>query len=197
MRRSIASVLSLLTLAACSRPDRSGDTATDTTHGSATMATSSFSLTSSAFSNGGSIPTQFTCDGANRSPPLAWSAAPPATASFALTVEDPDAPGGTFIHWVIYRIPAATTSLPENVPRGGSVAQIGGALQGKTGFGGALGYGGPCPPQGAAHHYHFRLVALDTPLRLEEGASRDQLVAAMRGHEIAMAELTGTYARNR
>lgn len=194
MVRLMASLLSLLMLEACSHPDTARSRSTDSTNHSSTMAPT-FSLTSSAFANGGPIPTQFTCDGANHSPPLTWSGAPATAASFALTVEDPDAPGGTFVHWVIYDLPAATSSLPQNVPKGGTLAEVGGARQGKTGFGGAPGYSGPCPPKGAAHHYHFRLVALDARLGLAAGASHDQLVEATHGHVVGNAELVGTYAR--
>jgi Raf kinase inhibitor-like YbhB/YbcL family protein len=155
------------------------------------------SLTSPAFKDGAAIPAQFTCDGGNRSPALSWSGAPDRTASYALLVEDPDAPGGTFVHWVIYDIPANVHSLPEGIAKGATVASLGAAKQGQTGFKGTPGYGGPCPPKGPAHHYHFRLFALDKSLGLESGASRDDVVKAMRGHELARGELVGTYARQR
>lgn len=163
---------------------------------SATRA-AALSLTSPAFADGAAIPQQFTCDGANRSPTLSWSGAPDSTAAYALLVEDPDAPGGPFIHWVIYDIPATVHALPEGVAKGPTVASLGGAKQGATGFKGTPGYGGPCPPKGPAHHYHFRLFALDKSLGLEAGASRDDVVKAMRGHELARGELVGTYARQR
>jgi hypothetical protein len=164
---------------------------------SSSRSTTSLAVTSTAFKNGEAIPTQFTCDGADRSPPLAWSGAPQNTAAYALIVEDPDAPGGTFIHWVLYDIPGNVRSLPEGVARGDAVAALGGAKQGRTGFKGALGYGGPCPPRGSAHHYHFRLVALDKTLGIPAGASRDDVTSAMRGHELARGELVGTYARQK
>jgi Raf kinase inhibitor-like YbhB/YbcL family protein len=154
-------------------------------------------LTSAAFRSGDSIPTRFTCDGANHSPPLAWSGAPEKTVAYALVVEDPDAPGGTFVHWVLYDLPARTTSLPEGVPKGDTVAQVGGAQQGATGFKGTPGYGGPCPPPGPAHHYHFRLLALDAKLGLAPGASRDDVMNAAKGHELALGEIVATYARKR
>lgn len=153
-----------------------------------------FTLSSPAFQNGDLIPAAYTCDGANRSPPLQWPSAPAHTAAYALIVEDPDAPGGVFIHWVLYDLPGATTSLPEGVPKDATLPQLGGARQGRTSFG-TVGYGGPCPPPGPAHHYHFRLYALDARLGLEPGATRDQLVAAMRGHELGQGELIGLYAR--
>jgi Raf kinase inhibitor-like YbhB/YbcL family protein len=149
-----------------------------------------FPLTSAAFKDGGEIPAQFTCDGANHSPPLSWSGAPAQTAAFALIVEDPDAPAGTFIHWVLYDLSGATNALPEGIPKGGSLPQLGGARQGRTSAG-DVGYGGPCPPPGAPHHYHFRLFALDAKLGLEAGATRDQVMSAMRGHELGSAEIVG------
>ena len=159
--------------------------------------TAVLSLTSPAFAEGDSIPTQFTCDGADHSPPLIWSGAPQGTAAYALVVEDPDAPGGTFIHWVLYDMPANVRSLPEGVAKGETVPAAGGAKQGRTGFKGAPGYGGPCPPRGPAHHYHFKLFALDKSLGIAAGASRDDVMGAMRGHELARGELVGTYARRK
>ena len=155
---------------------------------------SALAITSSAFTNGGAIPRRYTCDGENVSPPLAWTGAPAHTASYALAVDDPDAPGGAFLHWLIYDIPASITALPEGVDTSGSVASAGGAKQGSNGFK-KLGYGGPCPPAGPAHHYHFRLYALDTLLALQPGASRDDVTKAMRQHQLGQAELVGTYAR--
>jgi Raf kinase inhibitor-like YbhB/YbcL family protein len=189
--------IALLALAACSRPDRASVASADTGAGASTGARVMIQLTSSAFKNGDSIPTRFTCDGADQSPPLAWTGAPANTAAFALIVEDPDAPGGTFIHWVIYDIPASATSLPEGVTKGDVVAQLGNARQGRTGFGGSPGYGGPCPPAGPAHHYHFRLFALDRKLGLQSGASRDDVMKAMSGRELGRGELVGTYARKK
>ena len=164
---------------------------------SSSPSTTSVAVTSTAFKNGDAIPAQFTCDGADRSPPLAWSGAPKNTAAYALLVEDPDAPGGTFIHWVIYDIPSSVSSMPEGVAKGETVSTLGGARQGRTGFKGTPGYGGPCPPRGPAHHYHFRLFALDKPLGIPAGASRDDVMSAMRGHELARGELVGTYARQK
>ena len=164
---------------------------------SSSPSTTSLAVTSTAFKNGDAIPAQFTCDGADRSPPLAWSGAPKNTAAFALLVEDPDAPGGTFIHWVIYDIASSVSSMPEGVAKGETVSALGGARQGRTGFKGTPGYGGPCPPRGAAHHYHFRLFALDRTLGIPAGASRDDVMSAMRGHELARGELVGTYTRQK
>jgi Raf kinase inhibitor-like YbhB/YbcL family protein len=146
-------------------------------------------LTSSSF-QGGRIPAKFTCNGAGVSPQLAWSAPPAATASFALIVTDPDAPDGTFVHWVLYDLPAAARSLPEGVPAQGQLPD--GSRQGRNDFG-DLGYGGPCPPGHSPHHYHFTLYALDAKLNLPAGATRAQVEAAMKGHILASGELIGTY----
>jgi Raf kinase inhibitor-like YbhB/YbcL family protein len=156
--------------------------------------TTMFTLASPAFQDGDSIPRANSCDGADRSPELRWLGAPPGPAAFALIVEDPDAPGGTFIHWVLYDLPGSFASLPEAVPNGGELPQLGGAKQGRTGFG-RTGYGGPCPPPGPAHHYHFRLFALSAKLGLAAGATRDQVMSAIQAHELAHAELVGLYAR--
>jgi Raf kinase inhibitor-like YbhB/YbcL family protein len=158
---------------------------------------STFSLASTAFGNGDAIPSRYTCDGADLSPPLEWSAAPVGTGSFALIVEDPDAPGGTFTHWVLYDLPPEVRALPEDVPRSATLSELGGARQGRTSYGEALGYGGPCPPPGPAHHYHFRLFALDAKLGLPPGTSRDALLAATRGHQLGVTELVGLYARKK
>jgi Raf kinase inhibitor-like YbhB/YbcL family protein len=214
MRRAIAAAVTLLCVAACSRRDASPrDSARDTSSAadSASMGpvpaptekpdtvvpvTTMFTLASPAFQNGDSIPRIYTCDGADRSPPLDWTAPPPRAVSFALIVEDPDAPAGTFVHWVLYDLPASAASLPEGVPKTADLPQLGGAKQGRTGFG-TTGYGGPCPPPGPAHHYHFRLSALNAKLGLTAGATREQVVSAMRGHEIGRAELVGLYARSK
>jgi hypothetical protein len=194
-------ILHLLALESCrprARDARHPDSLTSTS-AATTMATAKtltdISLSSPGFADGKPIPVQFTCDGANESPPLAWSDAPGHTVAFALTVEDPDAPGGTFIHWVLYDIPPMTHALPQGVPKGPTVSMLGDAKQGKTSFRNAIGYGGPCPPKGPAHHYHFILHALDASLGLEPGATYEQVTAAIRGHEIARGELVGTYAR--
>ena len=154
------------------------------------------SLTSAGFKDGAAIPAQFTCDGANESPPLTWADAPDNTGSYALIIEDPDAPGGTYIHWVLYDIPATTHALPQGLLKDPTLSIPSGAKQGRTSFK-TIGYGGPCPPKGPAHHYHLTLYALDKTLGLEPGATRDQVVEAMRGHELARGELVGTYSRER
>lgn len=149
-------------------------------------------LTSSAFAAGEPIPQTYTCDGEDISPPLSWSDPPRGTESFALIMDDPDAPLGTFVHWVAFTIPADTRSLPEAVPA--QEQMPGGGLQGKNGFNN-LGYGGPCPPSGSTHTYHFKLYALDTTLDLEAGVRKKRVVNAMEGHILARGELTGEYAR--
>ena len=151
-----------------------------------------FALESSQLRPGESIPRQFTCDDKDVSPPLHWNSAPAGTKSFSLLTEDPDAPGGTFIHWMLYDLPANATELPQNVPQKKELPN--GARQGRNGFG-RIGYGGPCPPSGPAHRYYFRLYALDRKLDLAAGASRAELDRAMKGHILAQAELMGRYKR--
>lgn len=149
-------------------------------------------LTSSAFVEGASIPSKHTCDGADSSPPLAWSGAPTPTRNFALIADDPDAPAGTWVHWVIFDLSGVMHALPEGVAKAESV--LAGARQGRNDFK-RIGYGGPCPPPGKPHHYRFTLHALDGPLGLEAGATKAQVERAMEGHVLARARLTGTYGR--
>jgi len=148
-------------------------------------------LTSTSF-QGSQIPARFTCSGAGISPQLAWNAPPAGTASFALLVTDPDAPRGTFVHWVLYDLPAGTRALPEGLAALGQLED--GSRQGRNDFG-EIGYGGPCPPPGSPHHYHFMLYALDAKLNLAAGATRAQVEAAMQGHILAHGELVGLYKR--
>ena len=147
-------------------------------------------LSSTSFQNGSRIPAKFTCNGAGISPQLAWSAPPAGTASFALIVTDPDAPRRTFVHWVLYDLPAAAQALPEGLPGLGQLSN--GARQGRNDFG-EIGYGGPCPPPGSPHHYILTLYALDATLNLPVGATRAQVEAAMQGHVLAKGELIGLY----
>jgi Raf kinase inhibitor-like YbhB/YbcL family protein len=149
-------------------------------------------LTSSAFQEGQPIPRQYTGDGKDLSPALKWTEPPAATKSFALICDDPDAPRKTWVHWVLFNIPAETRELNEGVPTQETLA--GGARQGKNDFG-KLGYGGPAPPRGKPHRYFFRLYALDTVLDLAAGASKADLVKAMEGHLLGEAALMGTYSR--
>ena len=151
-----------------------------------------FTLSSPAFGSGAEIPKNSTCQGPDGSPLLAWIDHPPQTSSFALIVDDPDAPAGTWVHWVIWNIPAATHVLPENMPKSGLLNS--GAMQGRNDFG-KTGYSGPCPPPGKTHRYFFRLYALDTKLTLQPGATRQEVDAAMKGHILAKTEHMGTYRR--
>lgn len=145
-----------------------------------------FAFAQSAIAEGEPIDSRYTCDGEDVSPDLAWEGVPEGTAELALVVEDPDAPGGTFTHWLVYGLDPGETGLPEGAEPP--------ALQGTNDFGN-VGYGGPCPPGGETHDYVFRLLALDAATGLESGASRDELLAAVEGHVVAETQLTATYAR--
>ena len=150
-----------------------------------------FTLTSPAFHHEGPIPARYTCDGANVSPPLAWREAPASTVTFALICDDPDAPRGTFVHWVLWDLPATVHSLPEAVPTAPILEN--GARQGRNSAGG-IGYTGPCPPSGT-HRYFFTLYALDSSPDVIEGATKDELLFAIRGHVLEDTQLMGRYAR--
>ncbi len=149
-------------------------------------------LKTSAFANGGDIPSMFTCDGADDSPALQWTEPPAPTQSFALIADDPDAPRGTWVHWVLYDLPATARELPGGVPPEATLPS--GARQGRNDFK-KIGYGGPCPPPGPAHRYFFRLFALDRALGLQPGARRADVDRAMEGHILARAEVMGRYRR--
>lgn len=150
-------------------------------------------VSSDAFSEGEPIPVEYSCDGDNTSPPVAWTGAPEGTAAFALVMDDPDAPVGTFDHWVLYNVPPETTSLPAAVPAQEQLE--GGALHGVNGAG-RIGYLGPCPPEGdGAHRYQFRVFALDEPVDLASGASKTDLENAIDGHVLASGQLTGLFER--
>jgi hypothetical protein len=149
-------------------------------------APAALTVTSTAFAAGGAIPRDYTCEGKEVAPPLAWSGAPDRTQSFAIVADDPDAPSGTWVHWVVAGIPASVTSLPE----GGALPA--GAVDGTNSFG-KLGWGGPCPPSGT-HHYHFKIYALDAGLG-GRGMTKAQLLAAMKDHVLARGELVGTYQK--
>ncbi len=153
--------------------------------------TASFRLTSAAFGYGAPIPRRYTCDGEDISPPLSWSAPPEGTRSFVLICDDPDAPAGTWVHWVLYNIPAGARELAEGLPAEAELAD--GSLNGVNSWS-RLGYGGPCPP-GGTHRYFFKLYALDVPLALESGLAKPQVLEAMEGHILAETTLMGTYRR--
>jgi Raf kinase inhibitor-like YbhB/YbcL family protein len=160
---------------------RSGPT--EATKGAGEM---SLKITSTAFQEGGMIPKKFTCDGENLSPPLFWSGIPAGTKSIAIIVDDPDAPMGTWVHWVLFNLPAETTQLAENTHITG--------VEGINDFK-KTGYGGPCPPKGSTHRYYFKVYALDSLLGLEKGSSKKALEKAMQGHLLAKGELIGKYSR--
>ncbi len=150
-------------------------------------------ITSDAFLEGEAIPTKYTCDGDDLSPDLRWSDIPPNTKSLALICEDPDAPSGTFTHWVLFDLPPTVTELPEGVSTAERLAN--GAVQGQNDFK-RIGYGGPCPPTNdSEHRYYFRIYALDTDLQLQAGSRREDVASAMAGHVLAMGHLMGTYKR--
>ncbi len=148
-------------------------------------------IKSSAFKNGARIPAKHTCDGVDVSPRLEWGKLPAGTKYLALICDDPDAPMGTWVHWVLYDVPASAGGLPEKLPPLKELAD--GTKQGMNDFR-AIGYGGPCPPSGE-HRYFFKLYALDGPTGLKPGATKAQLLAAMKGHILAEAELMGKYKR--
>lgn len=149
-------------------------------------------LTSLAFTAGETIPKQHTGDGADQSPALQWSGAPANTKSFALIADDPDAPRGTWVHWVLFNLPPTTSELPGGVPPEKTLPS--GARQGKNDFRN-FGYGGPAPPPGKPHRYYFTLYALDMMLNLPEGATKQQVEEAMKGHILAEGQLMGKYGR--
>ncbi|WP_225896402.1 YbhB/YbcL family Raf kinase inhibitor-like protein [Amazonocrinis nigriterrae] len=150
-------------------------------------------LESTAFDANGLIPAKYTCDGADISPPLIWDEVPKGTQSIVLIVDDPDAPGGTFVHWVVYDIPATIRQLPEKIAAVKPLPD--GGVQGKNDFG-KLGYGGPCPPSGI-HRYFFKIYALDQELSLPAGATKNQILTAIESHILAKADLIGRYKRQR
>jgi Raf kinase inhibitor-like YbhB/YbcL family protein len=157
--------------------------------------TASLELQSRAFAQNATIPVPYVCTdagGAGKSLPLAWRGAPASTKTFALVVRDPDAPSGSFVHWVVYNLPAHTTKLAADVPKTDTIPA--GGVQGVNGSG-AVGYFGPCPPPGKPHHYHFHLYALDGELKLKPGATADDVEQAAKGHTLADADLVGIFGR--
>lgn len=157
----------------------------------------SLSISSLAFDDGEEIPTQYTCEneGEVDSPPLRIEGVPEEAETLALVVDDPDAPNPPFVHWLIWNLPADTEQIPQGVPRGPAVSELGGAEQG-TNDADEVGYSGPCPPEGdGPHTYRFILYAVDTELELEAGAERDELDAALDGRTVGTARYNGTYSR--
>ena len=198
-----ASALMALLLAACTdsadapthetpdaeTPDAQTPAAATPTAGDA----AAFSVTSDAFAEGEAIPAVHTCDGDNTSPPLAWSGAPEGTQAFALILDDPDAPTDEpFVHFVVYDLPGGETGLEEGIPV--PAQPDAGGFQGRNDFG-RTGWGGPCPPEGETHTYVFALYALDAPLGLDAGATKQQVLDAADGHVLGEARLTGAYGR--
>ncbi len=152
-----------------------------------------FTIRSSAFQEGGTIARIHTCDDRDISPPLSWENPPEGTKSLALICDDPDAPMGTWIHWVLYNLPGSVRKLPEGVPAQAKLKD--GTLQGKNDFG-RTGYGGPCPPRGKPHRYFFKLYALDMELKLSPGLTKKELLRAIEGHILGQTELFGKYGRS-
>lgn len=151
-----------------------------------------FELISGTFKEGETIPKQHTCEGEDRSPPLRWNHSPAGTRGFALIADDPDAPGGTWVHWVLFNIPIDVRGLAEGLPMEDVLSND--AYQGMNDFN-RVGYGGPCPPPGTPHRYYFTLYALDRDLPLKPKSTKAQVVVAMKGHVLAEARLMGRFAR--
>ncbi len=199
MRHIVLFVLVLLLLAivttscAPAATPESITTSLPSTEIPATETTMSLTLTSDTFVNGQSIPAKFACTGRNISPALAWSEPPAGTQSFALIVDDPDAPMGTWVHWVLFNIPADARSLQEDLPVTGKNVDPNALYVGKNSSG-KVGYDGPCPPSGT-HRYFFKLYALDTLISLLPGATKDQVLKEMEGHILAQTELMGMFSK--
>ncbi|MFN8412270.1 MAG: YbhB/YbcL family Raf kinase inhibitor-like protein [Anaerolineales bacterium] len=190
--KSIYSTLLLFLITACASP-----TATPTmaqtipsTETPIAETVASFEIKSPVFQEGETIPEIYSCQGINISPPLTWSNIPDGTQSFTLIVDDPDAPGGTWIHWVLFNLPASAHELHENIPTSEQLEN--GGIQGVASSG--RGYRGPCPPSGT-HHYYFTLYAVDTLLTLDAKANKEQILVAMEGHILGKAQLIGLYSR--
>jgi Raf kinase inhibitor-like YbhB/YbcL family protein len=150
------------------------------------------SISSDVFENGSMLSSEYTCDGSDVSPGLSWDIIPAGTQSIALIADDPDAPGKTWVHWVIYNIPANSSGLPAAVPKNKTLDD--GSLQGTNDLG-MIGYNGPCPPPGKPHRYFFKVYALDITLGIKSGATKSRLEAAMSGHILAQGEIVGKYGR--
>lgn len=184
-------LLVILSFAGCSKEGKQEEKVVSEQKGGAKMAT--IQITSSAFKEGELMPSKYTCDGADISPPLEWSGVPENAKSIAIICDDPDAPMGTWVHWVIYDIPPSVKSLPEGVPKERTLQN--GAKQGKNDFG-DIGYGGPCPPSGT-HRYFFKIYALDVQLNLPPGVTKKDVEKAMAGHIVASGQIIGKYKRSK
>ncbi len=187
--RAAALVILLLVSAGCAKqpapPPNAANTSTPET------AAPVIKLTSAAFKEGEPIRRQYTCDGVNVSPPLEWSGVPKTAQTLAIIADDPDAPAGTWVHWVLYNLPADNIGIVENLPQDGSLKA--GGFQGKNDFE-KTGYGGPCPPSGT-HRYFFKIYALDAELPLKAGATKADVEKAMAGHVLLQGQLMGTYRK--
>lgn len=184
--RRIASLIFLLALLAATTVAQRA--VSSTSHERKTK----FILTSAAFASGAEIPVQFTCKGADTSPDLEWKGAPAHVAVFALITDDPDAPDGTWVHWVVWNLPPSAHRLPAGVPKQAELND--GTRQGRNDFK-RVGYNGPCPPPGKTHRYFFRLYALDHKIDLSPGATRAELDVAIKNYVVAEAEYMGTFHR--
>ncbi len=183
----------LASLLACSNRTGSsvGTPVTQNQNQNQLQSTKDIKLTSTAFKEGESIPHQYTCDGVNVSPPLEWSGVPKSAKTVAMIADDPDAPSGTWVHWIVYNLPAENIGMVENLPASENLKA--GGLQGKNDFGN-VGYTGPCPPSGT-HRYFFKIYALDGELALKARATKPEVEKAMEGHVVAQGQLMGTYRR--
>ena len=187
---AITLLLLMLVVAGCAtRPKLSAQNSASTSTPQAKKG--SIKLIIAAFKKGASIPRQYSCDGVNVSPPLEWSGVPKSAKTVAIIADDPDAPAGTWVHWVLYNLPAENIGMVENLPATESLKA--GGFQGKNDFG-DIGYGGPCPPSGT-HRYFFKIYALDSELPLKAGATKAEVEKAMAGHVVAQGQLMGTYRR--
>jgi len=185
MRPVRAAALLLLSCAACHGCNSSSSAHPSTPPG---VSLASITVTSKAFPANGDIPVDFTCDGAIRSPALTWSAPPAGTQAFAIEMDDPDAPGGDFTHWLAWNLRGETLAIGENA----DIGEYGGVV-GTNGFN-RPGYGGPCPPRGEVHRYYFRVFALDAPIDAKPGSTRDVFDAALAGHVLAEGALMGEFS---
>jgi Raf kinase inhibitor-like YbhB/YbcL family protein len=197
LRRVAITIAVVVALSACGEGDdeESPKATSSRTNGATTTEEASvaaLTVESGAFGDGEAIPEQFTCEGDNVSPALSWSGSPDGTESLTLVMDDPDAPGGTFTHWLLYDLPPETLSLPEDVETGDRPGV--GGVQGRNN-GNRVGYTGPCPPEGQTHTYVFTVYALDAETGLEPGASADEVHAAIAGHVLAQGALTGAFGR--
>jgi len=185
VKRTLLFVLFTVLMLGCQREEKE-------THVKKEKVPMTMQVTSTVFTNGGIIPKKYTCDGDDVSPSLSWSGIPEGTKSIALICDDPDAPAGTWVHWVLYGLSPDSTGLPEDVPTQNVLDN--GAKQGRNDFR-EIGYGGPCPPKGPAHRYFFKIYALDCEIDLDAGATKKELLRAMEGHIIAEGQLMGKYQR--